>query len=234
MNSKFKRKKFVDIDKNFNNLLSSILKSKYINHKNDRIINQKRNINYIFSNYDKNPSLNNKENFTKTLSDKNINSSYLKPELKDLISHKKKKSRNFISDFSQSFKAFDSINNKTKMNINYLLKTLDYENKNNFNNNNLFTKTVKKNSILNTINLNQKNFYNNNIFKLHSPIKYNNSNQNISTIKSERNSSTNRKYNLSKIENNPKKNDYNKSIIKRYPKNEIEKFSIGFKVSPYL
>ena len=228
---KFKRKKFIDIDKNYNKLFSSIFKNKYNNHKKDRIINQKRNINYIFSNYNKNPSLNNKENITKTFSDKNINSSYLKPELKDLISHKKKKSRNFNNNFSQSFKAFDSINNKTKNNINYLLKTIEYENKND---NNLLTKTLKKNTILNTINLNQKTFYNNNIFKLYSPIKYNYSNQNISTIKSERNSSTNRKYNLSKIINNPKISDYNKSIIKRYPKNEIEKYSIGFKVSPYL
>ena len=226
-----KNKKFIDFDKNYNNLLLNIFKNKYNNHKKDRIINQKKNINYIFSNYDK-KSLN-KESFTKTLSDKNLNSSYLKPELKDLISNKKKKSRNLNTEFSQSFKAFDSLKNKTKNNINYLLKTIEYENKNN-NNINLLSKTLKKNTILNTINLNQRNFYNNNIFKLYSPIKYNNNNQNISTIKSERNSSTNKKYNLSKIINNSNSKNDNKCIIKRYPNNEIEKFSIGFKVSPYL
>ena len=226
-----KNKKFIDIDKNYNNLLLSIFKNKYINHKKDRIINQKKNINYIFSNYNKNSH--NKESITKTLSDKNLNSSYLKPELKDLISNKKKKSRNLNTEFSQSFKAFDSLKNKTKNNINYLLKTIEYENKNN-NNINLLSKTLKKNTILNTINLNQRNFYNNNIFKLYSPIKYNNNNQNISTIKSERNSSTNKKYNLSKIINNSNSKNDNKCIIKRYPNNEIEKFSIGFKVSPYL
>jgi hypothetical protein len=233
MKHKINEKKFIDIDKKYENLFKTIFKNKYINHKNNRIINQKRNINYIFSNYNKTTNGNNTENILKTFSEKNLNSSYLRPQLKDIISHKKKKSRNFINDSYQLNLGLDSINNKTKMNINYLIKTIEYNPPNN--NNNLMTKINKKNTILNNINLNQKKYYNDNIFKLYSPIKYNNSHQNISTIKSERNSSTNKKYNLSKISNDTiRKNNYNKCITKKYPKNEIEKYSIGFRVSPYM